>query len=459
HRAGVGGHEQRPRRAGGGPLPGPLRARLPAAPDPGRFARRLRGRAAPLRRGRLRRLQPQPRPVRRVLDVPAAHRRLLVPAVRGDGGARRARDGARVGLLQPQLPRARRSLPQRRHLGVHAVPRGRPVHAVPDAALRHPARRRGGPVPLGPLPRARDPDGAARPGHAARERLLRHLRVPPARHRPAHERDPDAEHPVRLGDARRGARRRPRDRRRVGRHEALPRPRRPHRRAAARDLRGQRAAGLPPPRRAPAGGGAVAVGRLRLAFACGDYDRTRALYEGTIQPDGIELTYLRLPVEETFFRMMRHREFEVAELSLSSYVKSLDLDPRPFVALPVYPSRMFRHGGIFVNAASGIEKPQDLRGKVVGTPEWQLTAGVWIRGILADHHDVPVESVTYRTGGQEAPGRIEKAPVDLGGRVRVEPIPPDATLSQMLADGEIDALYSPRVPSSFRPGGPVRRLF
>jgi 4,5-dihydroxyphthalate decarboxylase len=201
------------------------------------------------------------------------------------------------------------------------------------------------------------------------------------------------------------------------------------------------------------------VGRLRLAFACGDYDRTRALYEGTIQPDGIELTYLRLPVEETFFRMMRHREFEVAELSLSSYVKSLDLDPRPFVALPVYPSRMFRHGGIFVNAASGIEKPQDLRGKVVGTPEWQLTAGVWIRGILADHHDVPVESVTYRTGGQEAPGRIEKAPVDLGGRVRVEPIPPDATLSQMLADGEIDALYSPRVPSSFRPGGPVRRLF
>src|SRR5690606_40555217 len=115
---------------------------------------------------------------------------------------------------------------------------------------------------------------------------------------------------------------------------------RPHRRAAARDLRGQRAAGIPPPRRARAGGGAVAVGRLRLAFACGDYDRTRALYEGTIQPDGIELTYLRLPVEETFFRMMRHREFEVAELSLSSYVKSLDLDPRPFVALPVYPSRM-----------------------------------------------------------------------------------------------------------------------
>jgi 4,5-dihydroxyphthalate decarboxylase len=202
------------------------------------------------------------------------------------------------------------------------------------------------------------------------------------------------------------------------------------------------------------------VSRLRLAFACGDYDRTRALYEGTVQPDGIDLTYLRLPVEETFFRMMRHREFEVAELSLSSYVKSLDLDASPFVALPVYPSRQFRHGGIFVNTASGIEKPEDLRGRVVGTPEWQLTAGVWIRGILADRHDVPIDAVEYRTGGQETPGRIEKAAVDLGGRVRIESIPEGATLSAMLADGGIDALYSPRVPSSFRgPGGPVRRLF
>jgi 4,5-dihydroxyphthalate decarboxylase len=202
------------------------------------------------------------------------------------------------------------------------------------------------------------------------------------------------------------------------------------------------------------------MGRLRLAFACGDYDRTRALYEGTVRPDGIDLTYLRLPVEETFFRMMRHREFEVAELSLSSYVKSLDLDPAPFVALPVYPSRMFRHGGIFVHAGSGIEQPEDLRGKVVGTPEWQLTAGVWIRGVLADRHGVPIDSVEYRTGGQETPGRIEKAAVDPGGRVRIEPIPEGATLSALLADGGIDALYSPRVPSSFGgPDGPVRRLF
>jgi 4,5-dihydroxyphthalate decarboxylase len=201
------------------------------------------------------------------------------------------------------------------------------------------------------------------------------------------------------------------------------------------------------------------VSRLQLTFACGDYDRTRALEEGTVRPDGIDLTYLRLPVEETFFRMLRHREFEVAEMSMSSYVKSLDLDDPPFVALPVYTSRQFRHAGIFVSAGSGIEKPEDLRGKVVGTPEWQLTAGVWIRGILADHHGVPVDSVEYRTGGQETPGRIEKAAVDLGGRVRIEPIPEGRTLSAMLADGEIDALQSPRVPSSFTRDGRVRRLF
>ena len=201
------------------------------------------------------------------------------------------------------------------------------------------------------------------------------------------------------------------------------------------------------------------MSRLRLTFACGDYDRTRALEEETVRPDGIDLTYLRLPVEETFFRMMRYREFEVAEMSMSTYVKSLDLDEPPFVALPAYTSRQFRHAGVFVNVNSGIDKPEDLRGKVVGTPEWQLTANVWIRGFLADQYGVPVDSVEYRTGGQESPGRIEKAAVDLGDRIRIQPIPGDKTLSAMLAAGEIDAFQGPRVPSSFVPGGAVRRLF
>lgn len=199
---------------------------------------------------------------------------------------------------------------------------------------------------------------------------------------------------------------------------------------------------------------------LRLALACGDYDRTRALAEGTIRPDGIDLTYLRLPVEETFFRMLRHREFEVAEMSLSSYVVSLQAEPAPFVALPVFTSRMFRHGSIYVHTGGGVTQPEDLVGRVVGTPEYQLTACVWVRGILADAHGVPVDSVTYRTGGQEAPGRIEKAALDLPERIRVEPIGADQTLSRMLVDGDIDALYSPRIPHPFARRDPrVGRLF
>ena len=206
------------------------------------------------------------------------------------------------------------------------------------------------------------------------------------------------------------------------------------------------------------------MNRLRLAFACGDYDRTRALAEGTVRADGIDVNYLRLPVEETFFRMLRHREFEAAEMSMSSYVASMfatgDPSTSPFVALPVFTSRMFRHGGIFVNADAGIERPEDLVGKVVGSPEYQLTACVWIRGILAEHHGVPVGSVRYVTGGQESPGRVEKATVDLGGRAEVSRIDAGRTLSAMLAEGEIDALYSPRIPGPFTAGDPrVRRLF
>jgi ABC-type nitrate/sulfonate/bicarbonate transport system substrate-binding protein len=203
------------------------------------------------------------------------------------------------------------------------------------------------------------------------------------------------------------------------------------------------------------------VPALRLTLACGDYDRTRALEEGDVRADGIELTYLRLPVEETFFRMLRHREFEVAEMSLSSYVVALQQEqqePCPFVAIPVFTSRMFRHGSVYCNAEAGIDAPEDLRGARVGTPEYQLTACVWVRGIMAEYHGVPVDSVTYFTGGQETPGRIEKQSLDVP--VDIRSIPADRTLSSMLAAGEIDALHTPRIPAPFAAGDPrVRRLF
>ena len=202
------------------------------------------------------------------------------------------------------------------------------------------------------------------------------------------------------------------------------------------------------------------MSRLRLTMACQNYDRTGALRDGRVQPEGIDLNCLTLPVEETFFRMLRHHEFDVAEMSLSSYVVSRFTEAQPFVAIPIFPSRLFRHSCIYVHTGSGIAEARDLVGKKVGTPEYQMTAGVWIRGILADDYAVPVGSVAYYAGGLEEPGRPEKLALTLPPEIRVERIRPDQTLSSALARGEIDALYTARAPSCFRPGGgQVRRLF
>ena len=191
-------------------------------------------------------------------------------------------------------------------------------------------------------------------------------------------------------------------------------------------------------------------GKLRLTLACWDYDRTRALADGRVRPEGIDLNYLNLHVEETFFRMLRHREFEAAEMSLSSYAMSLSRGNSPFIAIPVFPSRFFRHSCIFVSLRGGVREPKELVGKRVGVPEYQMTAPVWIRGILQDEYGVDPASVSYFTGGEEQPGREEKLKLDLPRRLRVSPIDPKQTLSQMLADGEIDALHAARIPSTFR---------
>jgi 4,5-dihydroxyphthalate decarboxylase len=202
------------------------------------------------------------------------------------------------------------------------------------------------------------------------------------------------------------------------------------------------------------------MSKLRLTLSCWGYDRMRALADGRVQPEGIELNFLDLPVEETFFRMLRNREFDVAELSLSSYTVSLFREPRPFIAIPVFPSRMFRHSCIFVSTASGIREPGDLAEKRIGTVEYQMTAPVWIRGILQDEYGVAVDSCEYYTGGMEEPGREEKLKLDLPERIRVRNIGPQKTLSQMLAAGEIDALQSPRMPSTLHTQPQrVRRLF
>src|SRR4051812_31247201 len=199
---------------------------------------------------------------------------------------------------------------------------------------------------------------------------------------------------------------------------------------------------------------------LRLSLACWDYDRTRALADGRVRPDGIDLVYLNQPVEETFFRMMRFAEFDASEMSLSSYVASLGQAEPRFIAIPAFPSRYFRHSCIFVSTKSGIRRPEELKGKRVGVPEYQMTAPVWIRGILSDEYGVKVTEYEHLAGGEEEPGRIDKLKIELPPSIRVRPIGATQTLAQMIAEAELDALVTARAPSTFysRPDA-VKRLF
>ena len=140
---------------------------------------------------------------------------------------------------------------------------------------------------------------------------------------------------------------------------------------------------------------------LPLTLACWDYDRTRPLLENRVRLDGIKLTYLNLVIEEIFFRQMRHQEFDASELSFSSFLVSMFEETPPFIAIPIFPSRSFRHSGIYINANAGIREPRDLAGKRIGCAEYQLTANVWIRGILKDEYGVEPASFTTVIGGLE----------------------------------------------------------
>ena len=200
--------------------------------------------------------------------------------------------------------------------------------------------------------------------------------------------------------------------------------------------------------------------KLHLTLACGDYDRTKALQDGTVQPEGIRLNYIPLQSEEIFWRMLNHHEFDASEMSLSNYMTMIDRADCPFVAIPVFPSRFFRHSSIFIHVGSAIQRPEDLKGKKVGAPEYSITAAVWIRGFLKDDHGVGAQDIQWLVGGQEEPGRKERVHLKLPPEIRVSAIPKDQTLNGMLESGAIDGLISARVPSCFAKGSPrVRRLF
>ena len=199
---------------------------------------------------------------------------------------------------------------------------------------------------------------------------------------------------------------------------------------------------------------------IHLTLACEDYDRTRPLSDGSVEPEGIDLNYVKLAVEEIFWRMCRYEEFDVAELSMGAFLVAAARGQRPFMAIPVFPSRTFRHRCVFINTASGIERPEDLRGKRVGVPEYTMTAAVWLRGLLQHEYGVAPQEIRWFQGGEEQPGRKDRVDFDLPPGIRLEVIPHDKTLNDMTESGGIDALMSPRMPSCFLRGSPrVRRLF
>jgi 4,5-dihydroxyphthalate decarboxylase len=199
---------------------------------------------------------------------------------------------------------------------------------------------------------------------------------------------------------------------------------------------------------------------MRLSFAIGDYDRVRALRDGRVRAEGLDLVFLPLGPEEIFYRQIVHHEFDVSEMSLGSYITGLSRGELPFVAIPIFPSRAFRHSSAYVNTDAGIASPADLRGKRVGVGEYQLTANVWLRGILQEEHGVPPGEMRWFVGGLEQAGRRGKQSLALPADVRIEEIPADETLSAMLERGDLDAIFSPRMPPAFARGSKkVRRLF
>jgi 4,5-dihydroxyphthalate decarboxylase len=198
---------------------------------------------------------------------------------------------------------------------------------------------------------------------------------------------------------------------------------------------------------------------LQLSVAIGDYDRTRPLLDGGVQIDGVDPVIMTLSPEEIFFRAFRHAEFDICELSLSSFAIKTASGDCPYVGVPAFVSRAFRHTSIYVRK-DRIKAPADLKGRRIGVAEYQLTANVWARALLADDHAVaPSDSIWVR-GGLEEPGRPEKIAVTLPASVRLEAAPAGASLSGMLAAGEIDAIISPRAPSCHASGdGNVGWLF
>jgi 4,5-dihydroxyphthalate decarboxylase len=178
------------------------------------------------------------------------------------------------------------------------------------------------------------------------------------------------------------------------------------------------------------------------------------MVDGDVQIDGVDPIFMLLSPEEMFFRSFRDKAFDVSELSLSSFAIRTAAGDNPYIGVPVFPSRAFRHTAICIRTDRGIQRPHDLRGRRIGTPEYQLTACVWARALLSEEYGVAPTDITWVRGGLEQLGRPEKIPVQLPANIRIESSRADKTLSEMLRDGDIDAIIAPRAPSCFERNDP-----
>ncbi|HXW27483.1 MAG TPA: ABC transporter substrate-binding protein [Xanthobacteraceae bacterium] len=195
------------------------------------------------------------------------------------------------------------------------------------------------------------------------------------------------------------------------------------------------------------------MSKLQLSVAVGDYDRVRPLIDGAVAIDGVDATYMTLVPEEIFFRAFRHAEFDICELSLSSFTLKTARGGNPYVGVPAFVSRAFRHTSIYVRT-DRVRTPADLKGRKMGVPEYQLTANVWARAILEEDHGIKPSDLVWVRGGIETPGRPEKIGLDLPRDIRIEDAPNSTTISQLLERGDIDGFMAPRPPAFIARGHP-----
>ena len=194
------------------------------------------------------------------------------------------------------------------------------------------------------------------------------------------------------------------------------------------------------------------MGDVQITVATGIYDRTIPLMK-EVKVEGIDLIVLGLGVDDIFWRMLRHGEFDVAEMSLAAYCILRSRGNETFIGIPVFPSRMFRHSSIYIANTGKIKRPEDLSGTRIGVPEFQMTAAVWVRGLLSDDFGVPLDSIQWVTGGVDSPGREERIPLSSGVKVLNYK---DRALGDLLIEGEIDALICPEMPKAFTLGKIIR---